>query len=113
LNPEANATKSILANLKIKISKLLMIMIAPFLIIRSISNVTLTIIYVYLAREEQKSTGIITAVLFGITSVIAYTGLVTIGFEEDWDVKNPHVPEDLSGVSELFQQFDGADKSFP
>jgi hypothetical protein len=87
-------------------------MITPFLVIRSISNVTLTIIYVYLAREEQKSTGLITAVLFGITSVIVYTGLVLIGLEEDWDVKNPHVPQDPGGATEVIQQFDAADKLF-
>jgi hypothetical protein len=59
----------------------------PFLVIRSISNLALTLIYVYLAHYEQKSTGVITAVLLGLTSVAVYTGLVVIGLDnEGWEL---------------------------
>ena len=59
----------------------------PFFVIRSISNLALTIIYVYLAHYEQKPTGVITAVFLGLASVTVYTGLVLIGLEndKDWD----------------------------
>lgn len=70
----------------------------PFLVIRSISNLALTIIYVYLAHYEQKSTGVITAVLLGLASVAVYTGLVVIGLEndKDWDLAvDPSIPTDV------------------
>jgi hypothetical protein len=70
----------------------------PFLVIRSISNLALTIIYVYLAHYEQKSTGVITAVLLGLASVAVYTGLVVIGLEndKDWDLAvDPSIPVDV------------------
>ncbi len=76
--------------LRLQISTCLVAIITPFLVVRSISNLAFTIIYVYLAKEEHKSTGVITAVLLGITSVVVYIGLVFVGFEKDWDVKiNP------------------------
>jgi hypothetical protein len=64
------------------------LIVTPFLVIRSISNLALTLIYVYLANYEQKSTGVITAVLLGLTSVAVYTGLVVIGLdnEKDWEL---------------------------
>jgi hypothetical protein len=48
----------------------------------------LTLIYVYFAKYEQKSTGVVTAVLLGLTSVAVYTGLVLIGLgkKEDWEL---------------------------
>ena len=70
----------------------------PFLVIRSISNLALTIIYVYLAHYGQKSTGVITAVLLGLASVAVYTGLVVIGLEndKDWDLAvDPSIPTDV------------------
>ncbi|CZR57851.1 uncharacterized protein PAC_07740 [Phialocephala subalpina] len=72
---------------QIRISKFLIFIVTPFLVIRSISNLALTLIYVYLAHYEQKSTGVIIAVLLGLTSVAVYTGLVIIGLEneKDWD----------------------------
>jgi hypothetical protein len=71
-----------------QISKCLILIITPFLVIRSISNLALTLIYVYLAHYEQKSTGVITAVLLGLTSVAVYTGLVVIGLDnqKDWEL---------------------------
>jgi hypothetical protein len=69
-----------------QVPKFLTFIVMPFLVIRSISNLALTLIYVYLAHSEQKSTGVITAVLLGLTSVFSYTGLVMIGLgpETDW-----------------------------
>jgi len=71
----------------IRISKCLIAIVTPFLVLRSVSNLALTIIYVYVAHDEQKSTGVITAVLLGMSSVVVYTGLV-VGFEQDWDVRD-------------------------
>jgi hypothetical protein len=71
--------------------------ITPFLVIRSASNVAFTIIYVYLAHPEQKSTGVTTAVLLGVTSVVVYTGLVVVGFKKDWDCS----PSSQIGVDQI------------
>jgi len=59
-------------------------MVTPFLVIRSIAALALGVIYVYLANNEQKYTGLINAVLLGIPSIAIYAGLVFIGFQKDW-----------------------------
>lgn len=59
-------------------------MVTPFLVIRSIALVVLTVIYIYLGQDMVESAGIINAALVGITSVVVYTGLVLIGFAKDW-----------------------------
>jgi len=82
-------------------------MVTPFLVIRSISNLILTIIYVTLAHEEQKSTGIIMGTLFGLTSVVIYLGLVIIGFDDGWDLKNFHAIPDPGGAVDALGQFGG------
>lgn len=61
------------------------------LVLRSVANVAFTIFYVYLAHYEQKSTGVIAAVLLGITSVILYTGLVVVGFDKNWKLRGSNV----------------------
>jgi hypothetical protein len=91
-----------------QISKLLTTVISPFLLLRSISNLALTIIYVYLAHDEQKSLGVITAVLVGMTSIVVYTGLVVVGFEKDWDVRIDPGRGDNAGqdvIENIVQQF--------
>jgi hypothetical protein len=80
-------------------------MITPFLIIRSVSNIALTVIYIFLAREEQKSTAVVTGVLLGITSVVIYVGLVVIAFEKDWDVRN--INRLVNGAYHLNNEADG------
>ena len=79
------------ANLPFKISNILVHVIAPFLVIRSISNVALSVFYITLGRKEEKSTAVVTGVLLGLTSVVVYVGLVVVAFEKDWDV--PKVPK--------------------
>lgn len=70
----------------------------------------LTIIYVHLGHEELKSTGVTVSALLGITSVVIYGGLVTIGFDDGWDLRNlPGIP-DPNGVITVAQQFDGVGK---
>ena len=64
----------------------------PFLVIRSLANVAFTAVYVYLASKEQKSTGVTTAALVAIPSVVVYVTLVVIGFEKDWSLKRIVVP---------------------
>jgi hypothetical protein len=85
-------------------------MITPFLIFRSASNLALTIVYVHLGHEEQQSTGLMVSVLLGITSVAVYGALVTIGFDDGWDVKNPPRISNVDGVVTVAQQFDGVGK---
>jgi hypothetical protein len=69
------------------------------LVLRSVANVAFTIFYVYLAHYEQKSTGVIVAVLLGITSVILYTGLVVVGFDKNWKLRSSDVvPEIDNGI---------------
>jgi hypothetical protein len=85
-------------------------MITPFLIFRSASNLALTIVYVHLGHEEQQLTGVMVSVLLGITSVAVYGALVTIGFDEGWDVKRPPGISNVDGVITVAQQFDGVGK---
>jgi hypothetical protein len=61
------------------------------LVLRSVANVAFTTFYVCLAHYEQKSTGVIAAVLLGITSVIPYTGLVVVGFNKNWKLRGSDV----------------------
>lgn len=89
--------------------------VVPFLVIRSITNIVLTIIYVFLGYDEQKSTGVITAVLLGVTSVVVYTGVVVVGFEKEWYLQNSVIPKINvdqigDGVTEVTEQFDGLEK---
>jgi hypothetical protein len=78
-------------------------MITPFLLIRSLSNVALSVIYISLGREEEKSTAVVTGILLGLTSIVVYVGLVVIAFEKDWDV--PKVPK-ISEVTNLVYRVD-------
>jgi len=70
-----------------RISQCLIMVITPLIVLRSVANVAFTIFYVYLAHYEQKSTGVIAAALLGITSVIVYTALVVVGFDENWTLR--------------------------
>jgi hypothetical protein len=50
-----------------------------------------------------------------MSSVVVYTGLVVIGFEKDWDVKNDPgcvVNIGQNGVENVIQQFDNVGKLF-
>jgi hypothetical protein len=80
------------SRLKSQISQCLVFFIMPFLVIRSLANVAFTAVYVYLASKEQKSTGVTTAALVAIPSVVVYVTLVVIGFEKDWSLKRSVVP---------------------
>ena len=102
-------------HMKLQISKCLIALITPFLVHRSTSNLALTTIYVYLAHDEQRSTGVITAVLLGVTSVVVYSGLVIVGFQKDWDVMiDPGPVEDLDsdGAVNVIQQWVHVGKPF-
>jgi len=81
--------------LKLQISKCLITIITPLLVLRSVANVAFTTFYVYLAHYEQKSTGVIAAVLLGITSVIVYTGLVVVGFDKNWILRGSGVVPEI------------------
>jgi hypothetical protein len=51
----------------------------------------------------------------GMTSVVVYTGLVVVGFENDWDVKiNPGLVDNIGPdrVENVIQQFDNVGKLF-
>ena len=82
-----------------------MAMVTPFLVIRSIAALALSIIYVYLLKEEQNYTGLVKAVLLGITSIIIYTGLVFIGFQKDWYLQD-------GNISDVNVQQDGSRSTF-
>jgi hypothetical protein len=87
-------------------------MITPFLLIRSLSNVALSVIYISLGREEEKSTAVVTGVLLGLTSVVVYVGLVVIAFEKDWDM--PEVPKISTGINLAYRMDNEAGgKLFP
>jgi len=66
----------------------LIAVVTPFLVIRSLAALTLGIIYIYLAKDEQNYTGLINAALLGVTSIVVYAGLVFIGFQKDWYLRN-------------------------
>ena len=90
-------------------------MVAPFLVIRSATNVAFAVFYVYLGHEQQNSVGVISASLLGITSVVLYAGLVFMGFCKDWSwqvAPAPYsdVPEDGYGSGVFTQQYDGQRK---
>jgi uncharacterized membrane protein YozB (DUF420 family) len=99
-------------NLLFKISNILVQVIAPFLVIRSISNVALSVIYITLGRKEEKSTAVVTGVLLGLTSVVVYVGLVIVAFEKDWIVpKVPIIRRVVDTISNVDHEADG--KLFP
>ncbi|KUJ11021.1 uncharacterized protein LY89DRAFT_688983 [Mollisia scopiformis] len=94
------------------ISNILVQVIAPFLVIRSISNVALSVIYITLGRKEEKSTAVVVGILLGLTSVVVYVGLVVIAFEKDWDVpKVPTIARFVDTAHHLDNEADG--KLFP
>jgi hypothetical protein len=59
-------------------------MVTPFLVMRAAVNVAFAVLFVYLLHDQQESFGVINAALLGVPSVILYTGLVLIGFSQDW-----------------------------
>jgi hypothetical protein len=64
--------------------------IAPFLVIRAVTNFILTILYLQLALAQRKYTALIIALFTGFPIVIACAGLVKVGFEKDWfQVEDP------------------------
>jgi hypothetical protein len=76
------------------------------------------VIYTYLGHEEQKSTGLIVAVLIGLTSVVVYVGLVMIGFENDWQLGGSNISYvddggENSRVAFVIQQSGTAEKISP
>jgi hypothetical protein len=93
----------------------LVMMVTPFLVIRSASNAAFAVIYVYLGHDQQNSTGLIVACLLGIISVVLYGGLVSMGFCKDWAWQNAPVfysdtQENGYGSPIFTQQFDGQAK---
>jgi hypothetical protein len=70
--------------LHLQVSSYLLVMVTPFLAIRSAANVAFAVLYTYLGHEQQNSNGVISAGLLGITSVVLYAGLVFMGFCKDW-----------------------------
>lgn len=59
-------------------------MVTPFLIMRATVDVAFAVLYVYLLHDQQESFGVIKAALLGLPSIVLYTGLVLIGFSQDW-----------------------------
>ena len=89
----------------------LIAVVTPFLVIRSLAALTLGIIYIYLAKDEQNYTGLMNAALLGITAIIIYTGLVFIGFQKDWCLQGGVIPyvsvqQDGSGSAFIAPQYD-------
>ena len=77
-------------------------MIVPFLLIRSLANVALSVFYITLGREEEKFTAVVIGVLLGLTSVVVYVGLVIIAFQKDWDMPvEPEVGKIVTLASQL------------
>lgn len=71
--------------LHLQVSKYLIVMVTPFLVIRSGYNLASAVIYVYLGYDQPDSSGVTSAVLLGIAAVVLYAGLVFMGFCKDWD----------------------------
>jgi hypothetical protein len=72
----------------------------------------MTIIYVHLGWKEQKSTGLMIGLLLGITSIVVYFGLLVIGFDDGWDLKDIPGVSHVDGVVTVTQQFDNVGKFF-
>jgi hypothetical protein len=91
-------------------------MVTPFLVMRTAVNVAFAVLYVYLLHDQQESFGVIKAALLGLPSIVLYTGLVLIGFSQDWDLLpapillHVNVRQDDYGPAVLSQQYGGVAK---
>jgi hypothetical protein len=90
-------------------------MVTPFLVIRAAVNVAFAVLYVYLLHDQQESFGVIKAALLGLPSIFLYTGLVLIGFSQDWDLQpapifHVDVRQDHHGPAVRGQQYSGVAK---
>jgi hypothetical protein len=90
-------------------------MVTPFLVIRTAVNVAFAVLYVYLLYDQQESFGVIKAALLGLPSIVLYTGLVLIGFSQDWNlqlasISHVDVRQDHHGPAVLGQQYSGVAK---
>jgi hypothetical protein len=102
--------------IKSQISTYPIAMVTPFLVIRSIAALALSIIYVYLANDEQNYIGLINAALLGIAAIIIYAGLVFIGFQKDWSLQDGvisyvSVQQDGLGSAFMALQYDSRMKA--
>jgi hypothetical protein len=90
-------------------------MVTPFLVIRAAVNVAFAVLYVYLLHDQQESFGVIKAALVGLPSIVLYTGLVLIGFSQDWyllpaPILHVDVRQHDYGPVVLGQQYSGVAK---
>lgn len=90
-------------------------MVTPFLVIRAAVNVAFAVLYVYLLHDQQESFGVLKAALLGLPSVVLYTGLVLIGFSQDWylrpaSISQVDVRQNHYGPAVLGQQYSGIAK---
>jgi hypothetical protein len=82
--------------------------IAPFLVIRAVTNFILTILYLQLAFAEQNYTALIIALFTGFPIVIACAGLVKVGREKDWVVQEDPIGNPIRDETQQYDSGSGS-----
>ena len=75
-----------------------MVLISPFLILRSAAILIFAILYTYESHTEARWTSVLEAALWALPSIVVFTGLVLIQYHKDWQpdyrYENPdEIPE--------------------
>nr|AUW31169.1 hypothetical protein [Cladonia uncialis subsp. uncialis] len=71
-------------NLRSRIITYVVILISPFLILRSATTLVFAVLYTYESHTEARWTGVIETALWGLPSIAIFTGLVLIQYRKDW-----------------------------
>ena len=76
----------------------IVVLISPFLILRSATILVFAVLYTYESHTEARWTGVLENALWALPSIVIFTGLVLIQYRNDWQpdyrYENPNeIPE--------------------
>lgn len=78
-------SRSLMLTTFLQIMTYLLLLVEPFLILRSTALLVVAVLYVFEARTEAYKTTVIEVALWGVPSIFIFTGLVLIQYRKDWE----------------------------
>ena len=92
----------------LQIMTYLLLLVEPFLILRSTALLVVAVLYAFEARTEAPKTTVIEAALWGFPSIFIFTGLVLIQYCKDWEPDFRYTYDEVPVHGPVMQAADGA-----
>ena len=91
----------------LQIMTYLLLLVEPFLILRSTALLVVAVLYAFEARTEAQKTTVIEVAFWGFPSIFIFTGLVLIQYRKDWESGFRYTYDEVPVHGPVLQAADG------